>query len=76
LLNTHSVPVKRADQHAVRKSNLSLARRIAQAGALARAPRPTGLHKTTLASFAADDRDGGAASADQVRATIRTPTRR
>jgi predicted NBD/HSP70 family sugar kinase len=57
LLNTHSVPVKRADQHAVRKSNLSLvARRIAQAGALSRAQlaKLTGLNKTTVSSLVAE----------------------
>jgi len=56
-LNTHSTPVKRADQHAVRTSNLSLvARRIAEAGALSRAQlaKLTGLNKTTVSSLVAE----------------------
>ena len=56
-LNTHSAPVRRADQRAVRKSNLSLvARRIAEAGALSRAQlaKLTGLNKTTVSSLVAE----------------------
>jgi predicted NBD/HSP70 family sugar kinase len=56
-LNTHSAPVKRADQRAVRKSNLSLvARRIAEAGSLSRAQlaKLTGLNKTTVSSLVAE----------------------
>jgi len=49
--------VKRADQRAVRKSNLSLvARRISEAGALSRAQlaKLTGLNKTTVSSLVAE----------------------
>ena len=56
-LNTNSSPVRRADQRAVRKSNLSLvARRIAEAGALSRAQvaKSTGLNKTTVSSLVAE----------------------
>ena len=56
-LNTHSAPVRRADQRAVRKSNLSLvARRIAEAGSLSRAQlaKLTGLNKTTVSSLVAE----------------------
>jgi predicted NBD/HSP70 family sugar kinase len=56
-LNTHSAPVKRADQRAVRKSNLSLvARRIAEARSLSRAQlaKQTGLNKTTVSSLVAE----------------------
>ena len=53
-LSTNSPPVRRADQRAVRKSNLSLvARRIAEAGPLSRAQlaKSTGLNKTTVSSL-------------------------
>jgi predicted NBD/HSP70 family sugar kinase len=56
-LNTHSAPVKRADQRAVRQSNLSLvARRIAGSEALSRAQlaKLTGLNKTTVSSLVAE----------------------
>ena len=56
-LNTHSAPVRRADQRAVRKSNLSLvARRISEARALSRAQlaKLTGLNKTTVSSLVAE----------------------
>ncbi|HET6173560.1 MAG TPA: ROK family transcriptional regulator [Gaiellales bacterium] len=56
-LNTHSTPVRRADQRAVRKSNLSLvARRIAEARSLSRAQlaKQTGLNKTTVSSLVAE----------------------
>ena len=56
-LSPHSAPVKRADQRAVRKSNLSLvARRIAEAGSLSRAQlaKLTGLNKTTVSSLVAE----------------------
>ena len=56
-LNTHSAPVRRADQRAVRKSNLSLvARRIAEARSLSRAQlaKLTGLNKTTVSSLVAE----------------------
>jgi predicted NBD/HSP70 family sugar kinase len=56
-LNTSSAPVKRADQRAVRKSNLSLvARRIAERGAVSRAQlaKLTGLNKTTVSSLVAE----------------------
>jgi predicted NBD/HSP70 family sugar kinase len=56
-LSTHSAPAKRADQRAVRKSNLSLvARRIAEARALSRAQlaKQTGLNKTTVSSLVAE----------------------
>jgi predicted NBD/HSP70 family sugar kinase len=56
-LNTHSAPVKRADQRAVRKSNLSLvARRIAESKTLSRAQlaKLTGLNKTTVSSLVAE----------------------
>lgn len=56
-LTTHSAPVKRADQRAVRTSNLSLvARSVAEAGALSRAQlaQLTGLNKTTVSSLVAE----------------------
>ena len=56
-LNTNSAPVRRVDQRAVRKSNLSLvARRIAEAGSLSRAQlaKSTGLNKTTVSSLVAE----------------------
>jgi predicted ABC-type sugar transport system permease subunit len=56
-LNTPSAPARRADQRAVRKSNLSLvARRIAERRALSRAQlaKLTGLNKTTVSSLVAD----------------------
>ncbi len=56
-LNTHSAPVKRADQRAVRTFNLSLvARHIAESGALSRAQlaQLTGLNKTTVSSLVAE----------------------
>jgi predicted NBD/HSP70 family sugar kinase len=49
--------VRRADQRAVRKSNLSLvARRIAEAGSLSRAQlaKSTGLNKTTVSSLVSE----------------------
>ncbi|HEY3615107.1 MAG TPA: helix-turn-helix domain-containing protein, partial [Gaiellales bacterium] len=57
LLTTNSPPVRRADQRAVRKSNLSLvARRIAEAGSLSRAQlaKSTGLNKTTVSSLVSE----------------------
>ena len=56
-LNTSSSSAKRADQRAVRKSNLSLvARRIAERKALSRAQlaKSTGLNKTTVSSLVAE----------------------
>lgn len=56
-LNTNSAPVRRVDQRAVRRSNLSLvARRIAEAGSLSRAQvaKSTGLNKTTVSSLVAE----------------------
>jgi predicted NBD/HSP70 family sugar kinase len=56
-LNTPSAPVGRADQRAVRASNLSLvARRISESGALSRAQlaKLTGLNKTTVSSLVAE----------------------
>jgi predicted NBD/HSP70 family sugar kinase len=57
LTTSSSAPVRRADQHAVRKSNLSLvARRISESGALSRAQlaKLTGLNKTTVSSLVAE----------------------
>src|SRR5215213_3519487 len=56
-LNTSSAPAKRADQRAVRQSNLSLvARRISERRALSRAQlaKLTGLNKTTVSSLVAE----------------------
>jgi predicted NBD/HSP70 family sugar kinase len=56
-LDTHSAPVRRADQRAVRASNLGLvARRIAEAGSLSRPQlaQLTGLNKTTVSSLVAE----------------------
>src|SRR6195952_1531902 len=56
-LTTNSPPARRADQRAVRKSNLSLvARRIAEAGSLSRAQlaKSTGLKKTTVSSLVSE----------------------
>ena len=56
-LNTPSAPARRADQRAVRKSNLSLvARRIAERRAVSRAQlaKLTGLNKTTVSSLVAE----------------------
>jgi predicted NBD/HSP70 family sugar kinase len=56
-LDTSSAPASRADQHAVRKSNLGLvARRISERGALSRAQlaKLTGLNKTTVSSLVAE----------------------
>ena len=56
-LHSHSVPPRRADQRAVRISNLSLvARRIAESGSLSRAQlaKLTGLNKTTVSSLVAE----------------------
>ena len=61
-LTPNSSTVRRADQRAVRKSNLSLvARRIAEAGALSRAQvaKSTGLNKTTVSSLVAELIDRG-----------------
>jgi predicted NBD/HSP70 family sugar kinase len=56
-LDTSSAPARRADQRAVRKSNLGLvARRISERGALSRAQlaKLTGLNKTTVSSLVAE----------------------
>jgi predicted NBD/HSP70 family sugar kinase len=56
-LTTSSAPARRADQRAVRKSNLSLvARRVAESTALSRAQlaQLTGLNKTTVSSLVAE----------------------
>lgn len=56
-LNTSSAPPKRADQRAVRKSNLSLvASRISERRPLSRAQlaKLTGLNKTTISSLVAE----------------------
>jgi predicted NBD/HSP70 family sugar kinase len=56
-LDGHSAAPRRADQRAVRKSNLSLvARRIAESGSLSRAQLAelTGLNKTTVSSLVAE----------------------
>ena len=56
-LNTHPTRARRADQRAVRVSNLSLvARRIAEAGSLSRPQLAhfTGLNKTTVSSLVAE----------------------
>ena len=56
-LSPSAAPVRRADQRAVRKSNLGLvARRIAEAGKLSRAQlaKSTGLNKTTISSLVAE----------------------
>jgi predicted NBD/HSP70 family sugar kinase len=57
MLNPSSAPARRADQRAVRTSNLSLvARRVADAEALSRAQlaKLTGLNKTTVSSLVAE----------------------
>src|SRR3954468_18787 len=64
-LDTSSAPARRADQRAVRKSNLSLvARRIAEAGSLSRAQlaKSTGLNKTTVSSLVAELMERGVVS--------------
>ena len=64
-LNTHPAPAKRADQRAVRVSNLSLvARRISEAGSLSRPQlaQLTGLNKTTVSSLVGELMERGVIS--------------